>query len=42
MKETPNAVAPSGQPHTENKMGFAPIPKLIFSMSLPIMISMLV
>ena len=26
----------------ENKMGYAPIPKLIFSMSLPIMISMLV
>ena len=27
---------------TENKMGYAPISKLIFSISLPIMISMLV
>ncbi|MBQ9592352.1 MAG: MATE family efflux transporter [Lachnospiraceae bacterium] len=28
--------------HEENKMGYEPIPKLIFTMSLPIMISMLV
>ena len=38
----PDSEGTSAKVRTENKMGYAPITKLIFSISLPIMISMLV
>lgn len=41
MEKVPQTTGP-GQNRTENKMGVMPVPKLIFTMSLPMMISMLV
>lgn len=41
MEKAPK-ITGSGQEQTENKMGIMPVPRLIFTMSLPMMISMLV
>ena len=40
--EKTNAAGNSGEPRKENKMGVMPIPKLLLTMSLPMIISMIV
>ena len=40
--EKNKAAGNSGEPKKENKMGVMPIPKLLISMSLPMIISMIV
>ena len=40
--EKTKAAGNSGEPKKENKMGVMPIPKLLISMSLPMIISMIV
>ena len=40
--ESTKAAGTSGEPKKENKMGVMPIPKLLLTMSLPMIISMIV
>ena len=40
--EATKAAGGSGEPRKENKMGVMPIPKLLLTMSLPMIISMIV